>query len=73
MSPGRFDLIIGTQLVAKGHHFPSSTWSASSTPISASPTAIHAAERTFQLLHQVVGRAAASRRGYGSQTNPSIR
>ena len=35
IAAGRFDIVIGTQLVAKGHHSRSSIWSASSTPISA--------------------------------------
>jgi len=40
--PAAFDIVIGTQLVAKGHHFRCSTWSASSTPTSGSATATRA-------------------------------
>lgn len=34
IAEGRVDIIIGTQLVAKGHHFPGSIWSVWSMPIS---------------------------------------
>ena len=33
IAEGRVDIIIGTQLVAKGHHFPGSIWSAWWMPI----------------------------------------
>jgi len=39
---GLVDIVIGTQLVARGTISPSSIWSASSMPISASPMAIRA-------------------------------
>ena len=43
IAEGEFDIVIGTQLVAKGHHFPvARPWSAWSTPTSAWPTAISA-------------------------------
>lgn len=55
---GKVDVLIGTQLVAKGHHFP---WLALVGVIDADLGLGNgdprAAERTFQLLHQVVGRA----------------
>jgi primosomal protein N' (replication factor Y) len=55
---GKADIVIGTQLVAKGHHFPNMTVvgvvDADLALNSADP---RAAERTFQILEQVVGRA----------------
>ena len=55
---GDYDLIIGTQLVAKGHNFPLLTFvcvvDADVGLANADP---RAAERTFQLLRQATGRA----------------
>ena len=53
-----FTLSLARSSSPRGTISPSSIWSASSTPILASPTAIRALpSATFQLLHQVVGRA----------------
>ncbi len=62
---GAYDLIIGTQLVAKGHNFPLLTFvcvvDADVGLANADP---RAAERTFQLLRQATGRAGrGDRRG----------
>ncbi len=58
IAAGAFDIVIGTQLVAKGHNFPYLTLvgviDADSGLGSGDP---RAAERTFQLLNQVTGRA----------------
>ena len=55
---GRFDIIIGTQLVAKGHHFPKlNLVGIVDADLGLGNGDPRAAERTFQLLHQVVGRA----------------
>ena len=55
---GRFDIVIGTQLVAKGHHFPKLNFvGVIDADLGLSNGDPRAAERTFQLLHQVVGRA----------------
>jgi primosomal protein N' (replication factor Y) len=55
---GEVDVIIGTQLVAKGHHFPSlALVGVVDADLGLSYGDPRAAERTFQLLHQVVGRA----------------
>src|SRR5271154_191353 len=55
---GRFDIVIGTQLVAKGHHFPMlNLVGVIDGDLGLSNGDPRAAERTFQLLHQVVGRA----------------
>ncbi len=67
VAEGRFDLIIGTQLVAKGHHFPKlNLVGIVDADLGLGNGDPRAAERTFQLLHQVVGRAGREEgRGYG--------
>jgi primosomal protein N' (replication factor Y) (superfamily II helicase) len=64
---GRVDLIIGTQLVAKGHHFPKlNLVGIVDADLGLNNGDPRAAERTFQLLHQVAGRAGRTEgRGYG--------
>ena len=58
VAAGRFDIVIGTQLVAKGHHFPLlNLVGVVDADLGLSNGDPRAAERTFQLLHQVVGRA----------------
>ncbi len=55
---GKFDIIVGTQLIAKGHHFPLlSVVGVVDADLGLGQGDLRAAERTFQLLHQVVGRA----------------
>ncbi|MEZ5890540.1 MAG: primosomal protein N' [Xanthobacteraceae bacterium] len=55
---GRFDIVIGTQLVAKGHHFPKlNLVGVVDADLGLANGDPRAAERTFQLLHQVAGRA----------------
>jgi primosomal protein N' (replication factor Y) len=65
---GEVDVIIGTQLVAKGHHFPSlALVGVVDADLGLGYGDPRAAERTFQLLHQVVGRAGraeAAGRGF---------
>ena len=52
------DVLIGTQVVAKGHHFPLLTLvGVVDADLGLSGGDLRAAERTFQLLHQVAGRA----------------
>ena len=67
VAQGRFDIIIGTQLVAKGHHFPKlNLVGIVDADLGLANGDPRAAERTFQLLHQVVGRAGREAgRGYG--------
>ena len=49
-----FDIVIGTQLVAKGHNFPSLTLvGVIDADLGLSSGDPRAAERTFQLLNQV--------------------
>jgi primosomal protein N' (replication factor Y) len=72
---GEVDIVIGTQLVAKGHHFPSlALVGVVDADLGLGYGDPRAAERTFQLLHQVVGRAgraAAAGKGYLQTHQPS--
>jgi primosomal protein N' (replication factor Y) len=55
---GEVDVLIGTQIVAKGHHFPQLTLvGVVDADLGGSDGDLRARERTFQLLHQVSGRA----------------
>ena len=64
---GEFQIIIGTQLVAKGHNFPELTLvGVVDADIGLTSGDPRAAERTFQLLSQVTGRAGrAGQEGCG--------
>src|SRR5207302_10858429 len=64
---GLVSIVIGTQLVAKAHHFPKlNLVGIVDADLGLSNGDPRAAERTFQLLHQVVGRAGrAEGRGIG--------
>jgi len=58
VAQGKFDIIVGTQLVAKGHHFPKlNLVGIVDADLGLGNGDPRAAERTFQLLHQVIGRA----------------
>ncbi|MDE2133029.1 MAG: primosomal protein N' [Alphaproteobacteria bacterium] len=58
MSKREIDVLIGTQIVAKGHHFPQLTLvGVVDADLGGSDGDLRARERTFQLLHQVAGRA----------------
>ena len=55
---GEARIVIGTQMVAKGHHFPQlTTVGIVDGDLGLGTADPRAAERTFQLLHQVTGRA----------------
>lgn len=55
---GETRLLIGTQIVAKGHHFPGLTLvGVIDADLGLAGGDLRAAERTFQMLHQVSGRA----------------
>ena len=55
---GEVDIIIGTQMVAKGHHFPKLTCVAViDGDLGLSGGDLRAGERTFQMLSQVAGRS----------------
>ena len=62
---GGADIIIGTQLVAKGHNFPLLTLvGVIDADLGLQGSDLRAAERTFQLMRQVAGRAGrAEKRG----------
>jgi primosomal protein N' (replication factor Y) len=58
ISQGGTDIIIGTQLVAKGHNFPLLTLvGVIDADLGLQGSDLRAAERTFQLMRQVAGRA----------------
>lgn len=58
MEAGEIDIVIGTQILAKGHHFPNLTLvGAVDADMGLFGTDFRAAEHTFQQLFQVAGRA----------------
>src|ERR1700744_863566 len=58
MARREIDVLIGTQIMAKGHHFPNLTLvGVVDADLGGSDGDVRARERTFQLLHQVSGRA----------------
>ena len=58
ITAGETDIIVGTQLVSKGHNFPKLSFvGVVDGDLSLATADPRAGERTFQLLHQVTGRA----------------
>ncbi len=58
MEKGEVDILIGTQILAKGHHFPSLTLvGIVDADLGLMGSDLRATERTYQLLSQVAGRA----------------
>jgi primosomal protein N' (replication factor Y) len=58
MAARGIDILIGTQMVAKGHHFPHLTLvGVVDADLGLRGGDLRAGERTYQLLHQVAGRA----------------
>ena len=58
MENGEIDILIGTQILAKGHHFPSLTLvGIVDADLGLMGSDLRAGERTYQLLSQVSGRA----------------
>src|SRR5436309_7015513 len=65
---GEIDVLVGTQMIAKGHDFPRVTLvGVVSADVGLGMADFHASERTFQLLTQVAGRA-----GRGEQAGEAI-
>ncbi|GJD57152.1 primosomal protein N' [Methylobacterium dankookense] len=63
VAAGECDIVVGTQLVAKGHNFPHLTLvGVLDADIGLTSGDPRAAERTFQLLQQVTGRAGRGER-----------
>jgi primosomal protein N' (replication factor Y) len=63
MEKREIDVLIGTQIVAKGHHFPDLTLvGVIDADLGLAGGDLRAAERTFQLLAQVAGRAGRADR-----------
>ncbi|WP_166416756.1 primosomal protein N' [Cochlodiniinecator piscidefendens] len=61
IAEGNADIIIGTQLVAKGHNFPHLTLvGVIDADLGLQGSDLRAAERSFQLMRQVAGRAGRS-------------
>ena len=67
IAQGRVDIIIGTQLVAKGHHFPRlNLVGVVDADLGLGNGDPRASKRTWQLLNQVIGRAGRDQgRGVG--------
>lgn len=63
IAAGEADIIIGTQLVAKGHNFPLLTLvGVIDADLGLQGSDLRAAERTFQLMRQVAGRSGRAER-----------
>ena len=64
MRDHELDLLIGTQIIAKGHHFPDLTLvGVIDADLGLAGGDLRAGERQFQLLYQVAGRAGRARPG----------
>ena len=63
MEAQEIDILVGTQMVAKGHHFPNLTLvGIVDADLGLSGGDLRASERTYQVLHQVAGRAGRAER-----------
>lgn len=58
LNQGKIDILVGTQMLAKGHHFPNLTLvGIIDADLGLAGGDLRAGERSFQLLSQVIGRA----------------
>ena len=63
LEDGEIDVVVGTQIIAKGYHFPMLTLiGIIDADIGLTGGDLRAAERTYQILHQVSGRAGRAER-----------
>jgi primosomal protein N' (replication factor Y) len=63
MREGSIDILIGTQIISKGHHFPLLTCvGVIDADLGMANGDLRAAERTYQLLHQVSGRTGREKK-----------
>jgi primosomal protein N' (replication factor Y) len=63
MLAGEVDILIGTQMIAKGHHFPKLEFvGIIDADLGLAGGDLRAMERTYQILHQVAGRAGREER-----------
>lgn len=66
IADGEADIIVGTQIVAKGHHFPKLSFvGVVDADLGLGNGDLRAAERTYQLLSQVAGRSGRSTAAQG--------
>lgn len=64
IADGGVDIIVGTQIVAKGHHFPKLSFvGVVDADLGLGNGDLRAAERTYQMLSQVAGRAGRETAG----------
>ncbi|MFL2946229.1 MAG: primosomal protein N' [Parvibaculales bacterium] len=64
IAEGGVDIIVGTQIVAKGHHFPQLSFvGVVDADLGLGNGDLRAAERTYQMLSQVAGRAGRETTG----------
>lgn len=63
MAAGQIDILIGTQIVTKGHHFPNLTLvGVIDADLGLAGGDLRAAERTYHVLSQVAGRAGRAQK-----------